>query len=285
MPQPQHQSPPSPELHSYLTSGWCRFPVDPTLLDWIEATGPAIRTSIADPENANWWRHGDTWFAGVNVLPNDADGAVPDGMPLGGVACDFIRKVLGYPDLPWDRAQVSVCHPGYPKPMAGESPAVYRFRRDRDAAHIDGLAKEGPDRRRFLREYHGFVLGIPVTRYSGGAAPLSLWEGSHNIVRTWLCKTFHDIPPDEWGTVDLTDSYQSLRREIFETCRRITICAAPGESYILHRHMLHGMAPWQDGATAEPEGRVIVYFRPPVPDQLAWLGHTRTDICDGTPPL
>jgi len=62
--------------------------------------------------------------------------------------------------------------------------------------------------------------------------------------------------------VDITEVYQATRREIFETCRRIELPAKPGEAYLLHRHCLHGVAPWGATATASPDGRMIAYFRP-----------------------
>ena len=52
---------------------------------------------------------------------------------------------------------------------------------------------------------------------------------------------------------------------MFETCRRVTVPAQPGEAYLVHRLALHGVAPWEDGAEAPEEGRMIVYFRPEFP--------------------
>ena len=49
------------------------------------------------------------------------------------------------------------------------------------------------------------------------------------------------------------------RRKVFETCPRIELPAKPGEAYLLHRHCLHGVAPWPDKATAGPDGRPISY--------------------------
>jgi hypothetical protein len=39
----------------------------------------------------------------------------------------------------------------------------------------------------------------------------------------------------------------------------------------MHRHLLHGVAPWAAGAKAPPEGRIIAYFRPLMPDVASWL--------------
>jgi len=52
---------------------------------------------------------------------------------------------------------------------------------------------------------------------------------------------------------------------------RAAPCACPGEALLLHRMILHGMAPWADGAAAEPEGRIIAYFRPEFADVQDWL--------------
>lgn len=268
---PARPSPRVPDAERLNVRGWCRFPIDSVLAHWIDASRKAIDDSIRAPENAHWLRYGGTWFAGVNVLPNDGAGCVPGGPPLAGDAVAFIRTVLGHTDLVWDRAQVSVCHPGYPQPMAGESDAIFAFRRDFDAAHIDGLLKDGPARRRYLREHHAFILGIPISRHDEGAAPFTIWEGSHHIIGDWLRLRLKERTPQAWGAVDLTDEYQAVRRDVFARCRRIAIHARPGEAYLVHRHALHGMARWDDGATAEPGGRIIVYFRPPQMDLRSWL--------------
>lgn len=258
-------------LLQYQEAGWCRFSADPELSAWLRATGPAIRQSIAAPENQIWLRYGGTWFAGVNVLPNDATGAVPGGTPLTGDVVRFAESDLGWGGIPWDAAQVSVCYPGYPQPMAGESDATFRFRRDRDAAHLDGLLKDGPDRRRFLREHHAFIFGLPVTEFDPGAAPFTIWEGSHKIVANWLRETYGGMPIADWAQIDVTEAYQTVRRTVFDTCRRVPVHARPGEAYLVHRHAIHGMARWAEGAEAAPEGRVIVYFRPPTQDLVRWL--------------
>ena len=44
---------------------------------------------------------------------------------------------------------------------------------------------------------------------------------------------------------------------------------------ILHRHLIHGVAPWAEGAVAEPPGRMVAYFRPVLPDVAAWLAEDR----------
>lgn len=174
-----------PDETEFLSRGWLRFPDDPALHPWLAAARPAASAAVRAPANAGWLRCGGTWFAGVNVLPNDARGAVAGSGPLQGRAVDFLRR-LDLPVQNWDRAQVSVTYPGYPKQSPGESDAAFRFRRDRDAAHVDGLLPIGPDRRRMLREPHGFILGLPLTDTGEGVSPMVVWQGSHRIMRRAL---------------------------------------------------------------------------------------------------
>jgi len=113
--------------------------------------------------------------------------------------------------------------------------------------------------RRRLGELHGFILGLPLTETPPGAAPLVVWEGSHEIIRRVLRKRYRGIPPERWADEDVTEAYRSARQECFETCRRQALHARPGEAYLVHRLALHGVAPW----TAEAQGeRMIAYFRP-----------------------
>ncbi len=267
---PPKESDPLQE-RTFFTNGWCHFPHDPVLAGWVERTLPAARAAVRAPENAEWLRCGGTWFAGVNALPNDASGAVEGGPPVAGRAVDFIHRLAGTRGLAWDPAQVSVVYPGYPRPMASESAAAFRYRRDCDAAHLDGLLRDGPRRRRFLREHHAFILGIPFAAASPDAAPLAVWEGSHEVIRRVFHDHFTDTPPDEWRNVDVTDLYHAARREIFETCPRREVAAQPGEAYLVHRLALHGIAPWGAGAAAAADGRMIVYFRPDLGGPQAWL--------------
>ncbi|MEM6895914.1 MAG: hypothetical protein AAF576_00945 [Pseudomonadota bacterium] len=251
------------------TLGWELFD-DPALLPWVSAVAPVARALAEDPDTrAAWLRHGGTWFAGVNVLPNDADGAVPGGAPLTGHAVTRANELHG-PGLAWDTAQISIVYPGYPKQDASESDAAFRFRRDRDAAHVDGLLPLGPERRRKMVEPHAFVLGIPLTTCSADASPLVIWEESHVIIRAAFRDALATRPPSEWPNVDLTEVYHAARRRCFEECRRITVPAVPGQAYLIHRLALHGVAPWGPSAHAPEAGRMIAYFRPPFPG-ADWL--------------
>jgi len=248
----------------FETRGWVLFD-DPSLLPWIMNARQVATAIAADPgERRAWLRHGGTWFAGVNALPNDSAGALAGGPPLKGLATDFVAELLGAPPT-WDRGQLSIVYPGYPCRDPGESDAAHRFRRKRDAAHVDGLLPVGPERRRQMREPHAFVLGIPLTPTWPGASPMVIWEGSHEIMREAFRSALSDVPMSHWQTHNLTDVYQAARRRCFELCARVPLVAQPGQSYLLHRLALHGVAPWDDKERidAPSDGRMIVYFRPP----------------------
>lgn len=244
-----------------LELGWTRFPFEAPLDRWAGAARLAALKRIDDPvHRAEWLQCEGTWFVGVDTLPNDAGGAVPDGPPLVCAATEAMRALYGKLDL--HPAQVSVIYPGYPRPRKGESEAAFRYRKKRDAAHVDGLHAVEPDRRRRLLERHAYILGLPLNWASRDASPIVVWEGSHEIMRRAFCNVLGGVASKDWGTVDLTEIYQAARRDVFETCRRVELPAQPGEAYAVHRLALHGVAPWPAGASATDEGRMIAYFRP-----------------------
>ncbi|UWR43562.1 hypothetical protein [Phaeobacter inhibens] len=249
----------------FLTKGWCDFPANAETLAWARHAHHAGIQALQDPANADWLQCEGTWFIGVDALPNDARGQLPAGPELAGPAIDFITAHLGgLPDL--HRAQVSSVFPGYPRPRPGEGEAALRYRIKRDAAHVDGVKMFGDARRRRVEEPHAFVLGLPLNESSPDASPLVIWEGSHVIMRRAFAAAFDGIPPGQWGEVDVTDAYTNARKEVFETCPRVTVSAKPGEAYLMHRLCLHGVAPWAEGARAPEEGRMIAYFRPEMAD-------------------
>jgi len=254
---------------AFLQDGWATIPYDPLLRQWVDQIRPAAINAVKDPDNGHWMRCQGTWFAGVNVLPNDTTGQVGQSGPLQGRAVQVLAD-LGLPVNDWDRAQISVTYPGYPQQSPEDSDAGFRFRRDRDAAHVDGLLPIGPDRQRMLREPHAFVLGIPLSETT--ASPLVTWRGSHQIIRKVLGDVLRQYPSADWPNIDLTSAYHTARREIFATCERVEIHAKPGAAYILHRLALHGVAPWEKSVKAPPEGRMIAYFRPEsAKDITSWI--------------
>ncbi|SFR46964.1 hypothetical protein [Litoreibacter janthinus] len=253
---------------SFAETGWAKFAYDGATAAWAAHAREVAIPLTQNPQYFDdWLRCGGTWFVGVNLLPNDGQGQLPDGPVLAGPALDFLRgqNLLS----PLDRAQISAIYPGYPQPSLAESAAAFRFRRDRDAAHVDGLLAIGPDKRRHLHEPHGFVLGLPLT--DATASPMVVWEGSHLIMRAAFRERLDGVPPEHWAAEDLTDTYQAARKQCFKLCKRIKIKALPGEAYVIDRLTLHGVAPWEDGETAPPEGRIIAYFRPELDDIAAWL--------------
>ncbi|MCP4980992.1 MAG: hypothetical protein GY935_10915 [Gammaproteobacteria bacterium] len=202
----------------FFETGWCRFPHDPQLSAWVDSALTSARATLQDPSQSKWLRYQGTWFAGVNALPNNDQGAVGTSGPLRGEAVDFISSVLGFEGFSWDAAQVSACYPGYPQPMDGESPGRARYRRERDAAHVDGLLPEGPERQRHLREHHGFILGIPMVEFDAHAAPFVLWQGSHEIMREYFATVFTGMPVEQWGEQDITEIYHAARERVFSDC-------------------------------------------------------------------
>lgn len=237
--------------------GFGVVPYDPRVSNWAKAAHAAgCRVLEGDGER----RHGATWFVGVDALPNAQDGSI-DGVPLEGAWLQYVPA----PRV-WHAAQLSVVFPGYPQQDPSESDAAHRFRRNRDAAHVDGLLPEGPDKRRHLREPHGFIAGFALNETN--ASPLVVWKGSHQQMRAAFRTAFAGIPPAAWGDVDVTDIYQSARRACFETCERIEVTSRPGEVVLLDRHLLHGVAPWQQGMTGDL--RMIAYFRPLI-GAVDWL--------------
>lgn len=240
--------------------GWRRVAGHPAIADWSNAARPLAAEAVRASTD---WRCGGTWCVGLDALENDADGTVA------GVALPW--QVLGLAPQPLHRAQVSTTRAGYPQPSEQETEAAYRFRLNRDSAHLDGLLALGPEKRRHVKEPHAWILGLPLNRADAGAAPLVVWEGSHLVMQAALRAAFAGHPGD-WADVDITDAYQAARAEVFRTCRRIELPGTVGEAVILHRHLIHGVAPWADGAGAEAPGRMVAYFRPMLPSVAAWVG-------------
>jgi len=230
--------------------GFAIFDYDARTALWAAAAGGAARTVARDPglRGPEGLRHGGTWFVGVDALPNAPDGSI-GGVPLAGP--------WNLPDLPLHPAQLSIIYAGYPRQDAGESDANHRYRLTRDAAHVDGLLPVGPDRRRFAREYHAYILSVPLGDVA--AAPTVVWRGSQRIMQAALVAAIGGGDPAQ---VDITDAYTQARREVFATCERVPLPLKRGQSALLHPFVLHGTAPWGDSSVASGEGRMIAFFRP-----------------------
>jgi hypothetical protein len=239
--------------------GWQKLGPHPAIAAWATAARQAALDTLATTTQP--WRCGGTWFVGVDALPNDPNGTIN--------ATPFPWAALPLAPEPLHRAQLSVIRPGYPQPSPDESPTAYAYRQTRDAAHLDGLLPIGPDRRRMVKEPHAWILGLPLNDTT--ASPLTVWEGSHDILRAALLTALDPHPPETWGDIDITEPYQEARRAAFATCRRIELPAKPGEATLLHRLTLHGVAAWKPGDSAPPEGRMIAYLRPHLNSVSDWL--------------
>ncbi|WP_108815149.1 hypothetical protein [Loktanella sp. Alg231-35] len=243
--------------HRLDQDGYVVFPHAPEVAAWAEAARIAGLTVL---QRGGDFRHGRTWFVGVDALPNAPDGSI-GGVPLAG---PFMAHVTA--PAQWHHAQLSVVFSGYPQQDEGESDAAHRYRRLRDAAHVDGLLPEGPDKRRHLREPHGFILGLPLDDVA--ASPLVVWPGSHLVMQKAFAEVFAGVQPTDCGDLDITEAYQVARRAVFEMCPRVEVAAKPGQTILLDRHLVHGVAPWAEGAAGDM--RMIAYFRPQV-DMAQWL--------------
>jgi hypothetical protein len=240
--------------------GWHKIGPNPAILGWARAARPVAEQAIAaSPEP---WRCGGTWFVGVDALPNGPDGAVA------GAAFPWDALPLAPCALHW--GQLSTIRPGYPQLSAEETPAAFRFRQTRDAAHLDGLLPVGPEKRRKIKEPHAWILGLPLTEAQG--APLVVWERSHLVLQDALRRALAPHPPAIWAEVDITEAYQTARAQVFELCPRIELRAVPGEAMVLHRLTLHGVAPWPSADHDKGQSaRIIAYFRPMLTSVADWI--------------
>ena len=252
---------------SFAQKGWAIFPPEAATLAWAKAAFAETQRYL-DADTAQDWRCGDTWLVGLDALPNRQDGSVA-GTPLAGAAVQAAQYI--HPVTNWHRAQLSVVRPGYPRKTASESDAAFGFRLRRDAAHVDGLLAEGADKRRHIREPHAFVLGIALTSAGRGASPLVAWEGSHHLMRAAFQMAVKGADPATFPEVDVTEAYQKARKTVFDQCPRQVLHLPFGAAILLHRHLLHGVSPWDDHADAPAEGRVIAYFRPEFADVADWI--------------
>lgn len=251
--------------------GWSTVKQDKHLLRWIIcAKNTSCKKLFENEVYRSELRCGGTWFVGANYLQNDGSGRL-NNVAFEGKAVDSIMHKYGKFFNDWDKAQISICYEGYPKPSKGETLKSFNYRKDKFGAHVDGILPVGKGKRRYAREYHTFILGIPLVNFNEFAAPVVVWEGSHRIVRSFLSQTLLKTPIKVWKDQDITELYHNARRQVFLKCKRKTIIVPLGGSYILHRLTLHGIMPWGQFGKAEDDCRMIAYFRPILNKPEYWL--------------
>lgn len=243
------------------------LPPSAGMIAWAERARALSLEGLAGLE-ADQWRHGNTWCVGLDLLPNAADGSLPGGVNFSSEGMKIALQSTDLEEAALHLAQVSLVRPGYPKQDPSESDTAHRFRKNRDAAHLDGLRPVGPDMQRQIADPHAFVLGIALTPVTVETSPLVVWKGSHRVMANALRAALKDVDPADWGRTNITAPYQAARKEVFETCERIEITADVGAEILMHRHAIHGIAPWR---ADEGQDRLVAYFRPEPFGVVDWL--------------
>jgi hypothetical protein len=250
-------------------TGYIKFNYDEQIVKWAECAKEKGSKILANPDQLREWLQCEgTWFVGVDVLPNDTGGGFYK-VKLPNVFSNFMDKINV---KPYHKAQLSVIYPGYPRPRRGDSKSAFEYRLKRDAAHVDGLLPVGAQKRRYLIEPHGVILGVPLNNTHRGASPVVVWKGSHRIMRQEFSKILSNVPPSDWKNIDLTEAYKNARRQCFESCERTLINSPVGTGYALHPLLLHGITPWFSAKQGtESLNRQVAYFRPLLNNVQDWL--------------
>ena len=182
-------------------------------LRWAKRARQIAIGVAQDPKmQANWLVCEGTWFVGVDALPNAANGNLP--------GAEFPARLRSLCPGPYHKAQVSIIYPGYPKPREGESCAAFKFRKNRDAAHVDGILGIGTPKRRFVREPHAYVLGMPLNDFDADASPIVVWEGSHHIMQAAFKNALLGLTEAQIRETDITGLYKEVRKDVFDSCER-----------------------------------------------------------------
>ena len=95
---------------NYEDNGWIKFKYDAKLYDWLKTVSRDVFSEIQNHDNRNnWLRYQGTWFAGVNVLKNNIQGAVVGGLRLDTDSSRWALEKFNVKEIKWDKGQVSVC--------------------------------------------------------------------------------------------------------------------------------------------------------------------------------
>ena len=269
---------------NFYKNGWCFLDSDIENYQWIEATKVNILNKFEQKEfNISDFRSGSTWFAGVNFLDNGSEGDI-NGASFSSELWSEIYGKFGHGIKYWDTAQVSIFWKGYPKKDQSETEKAFKYRLKKYSAHVDGLIPIGSKKRRFAKEFHAFILGIPIMNNRIDSAPLVVWEGSHIIFRNLFRKLYTGLSKKKVSKLDVTEIYQKYRRKVFSTCTFRKVVSQKNQPYILDRHLLHGVIPWNETVNISPMsyqndvfrlnpmfGRIVVYFRPSYKNSIDWV--------------
>ena len=256
---------------SFDQNSWVVFDQDKAMVDWANEARKSVKKNLSSKViDKKQLRCGDTWFVGVNFLENNWSGTIGNVAFNGGAVKAILQR---YKELfdEWDKAQVSICFQGYPKKNESETEASFNYRKTHFGAHVDGILPVGKPKRRYAKEHHSFIFGVPLVHYNDSAAPIVVWEGSHHIIRNFLVKKLSSTPSNLWEHEDITKIYNEARREVFLKCKQKQIVVPVGGSYLLHRLALHGVLPWGEKGDSDKEGRMIAYFRPLLNQSRFWL--------------
>ncbi len=264
-------------------NGWCFLNTDNDHYDWINEAKKQIKFKfsqnlIKDKD----FRSGSTWFVGTNFLDNNSQGKIGNRQ-LSKKIIDNISNYFGTKIQYWDKGQVSICWPGYPKKDTLESEKSFNFRIKRFASHIDGIIPLGLQKRRFAKEYHAFILGLPIMNNFKNNASLVVWEGSHKIFRNFFRNIYDGVSSNKISDTDITELYNECRNKVFTKCNVKKIVPNFKQPYLLDRHLLHGIDQWKDPNSGSyaiknkhlvnnlSNGRIVVYFRPVFSDPYDWI--------------
>ena len=139
---------------------------------------------------------------------------------MGMCQAEFPARLRSMCPGPYHKAQVSITYPGHPKPREGESDAAFQFRKILDAAHVDGILGIGTPKRRFVREPHAYILGMPLNDFDAGASPMVVWEGSHQIMQAAFQDTF--------GALLMPKSAKRTSQICIKTCANMCLTPVNG---------------------------------------------------------